>query len=784
MAFVTDFRDDGRVRAWTLDADGGASAVTRPYAPRFYVGARGRRDGQGRLRDGADDRGRFVDLRAHYEAHPDVLGTSFVHKRTSFGRPPERLLAVDATHVDRVRSLARQAHEVEPTGDFACYDVDLSPGFRYHLDALGEGGGRVAGGAGSSRRVRNDDGEFATSPTAPTPARDPETFTVAVPEGERGNDAYEALVVDSVASSTRRADGTTSGGSADGDRVSGDPPAVAAAVDSRVAAADPDVLVLDTAKLVPRLAAASEKPASEYALGREPGYRELAGESTYTSYGAVGHSPARYAVPGRAIVDLSNTFFVNETSVAGVLDLVARSHKPLQEAAWASIGNVLTAIQIREARERGVVVPWHAWRHEAFASLRSLHDADRGGLTLSPAVGRHRDVHELDFSSLYPNVICTRNVSPDTVRCACHRHREDVPGLGYAVCDADGYLPDVLRPIVDDRDDYKAAIAAERASDDPDPERIRELEGRSSALKWILVSCFGYQGFSNAKFGRIECHEAINAYAREILLSAKERLEAGGWRVLHGIVDSIWVTPAPDVDDAAREPLDALASEITDDVGIRLEHEARYDWVAFCPLAEKEGGALTKYVAKRADAPDEVLAGDTGAFGDSFKLRGVAARRRNTPEFVADVQRECLRVLDATDDPRAVAERAREAVDRLRRGDVDPDRLVARRRTGKPADAYQRYTDATAALDRARDRGVPAGPGRDVAYVVVDADKTTRARVRLASEPVDRYDADHYATRIVRAVADVLGPLDWSRGDVRDAIRGHRDASVQGFSED
>ena len=81
-------------------------------------------------------------------------------------------------------------------------------------------------------------------------------------------------------------------------------------------------------------------------------------------------------------------------------------------------------------------------------------------------------------------------------------------------------------------------------------------------LKWILVACFGYQGFNNAKFGRSECHEAINAYAREILIAAKQRLEAGGWRVVHGIVDSIWVTPDPDVDDEknSRERV-ALAHE-------------------------------------------------------------------------------------------------------------------------------------------------------------------------------------------------------------------------------
>ncbi len=54
---------------------------------------------------------------------------------------------------------------------------------------------------------------------------------------------------------------------------------------------------------------------------------------------------------------------------------------------------------------------------------------------------------------------------------------------------------------------------------------------------------FGYQGFNNSKFGRIEVHESINAFGREVLLDAKQTLESAGWHVLHGIVDSLWVTP-------------------------------------------------------------------------------------------------------------------------------------------------------------------------------------------------------------------------------------------------
>ena len=313
--------------------------------------------------------------------------------------------------------------------------------------------------------------------------------------------------------------------------------------------------------------------------------------------------------------------------------MVRRSGKPLQELAWASIGRLLTALQIQEARMRDVLVPWHSWRHEFFKPMSTLHDADRGGFAFSPEVGLHEDVHELDFASLYPNIMVTRNISPETIYCACHSDREDVPGLGYSICDQEGYLTDVLGPLIEDRDTIKAEL---QSASELSVKRRCELQGKADAIKWILVSCFGYQGFSNAKFGRIEAHEAINAFTREILLDAKEVLEAGGWRVVHGIVDSIWVTAR---EDESQTPLEDLVAQITDAVGIRLEYEGHFDWVAFCPRRDSESGALTKYFGKRSAAQE----------GESeFKYCGIQCHQRSTCAFVADAQRELIRVFDRT----------------------------------------------------------------------------------------------------------------------------------------
>ncbi len=76
----------------------------------------------------------------------------------------------------------------------------------------------------------------------------------------------------------------------------------------------------------------------------EVNYQQLASRSTYSNYGRVGHSPVRYNVPSRAIIGES-TRSTGETNLDAVLDLVSRSKKPVQELAWASIRNVLTAIR-------------------------------------------------------------------------------------------------------------------------------------------------------------------------------------------------------------------------------------------------------------------------------------------------------------------------------------------------------------------------------------------------------------------------------------------------------
>src|SRR2546428_650949 len=58
-----------------------------------------------------------------------------------------------------------------------------------------------------------------------------------------------------------------------------------------------------------------------------------------------------------------------------------------------------------------------------------------------------------------------------------------------------------------------------------------DLHGFVTADGTFVGQSFGYQGYKNARFGRIECHEAINAFARDILVHTMEIAESHAYEV-------------------------------------------------------------------------------------------------------------------------------------------------------------------------------------------------------------------------------------------------------------
>src|SRR3989441_4208658 len=358
-------------------------------------------------------------------------------------------------------------------------------------------------------------------------------------------------------------------------------------------------------------------------LGREkvPLQRPMQAGTSYFSYGRMYFKPSAIKLLGRIHVDNSSCFIWNgEDDLQGLYELARVCRMPMQTACRASIGRCMSSLQFYNATKRGLLIPWKPIMAEAFKPRSELLIGDRGGLIFEPEIGVFENVAELDFASLYGSIMEKKNISAETILCTCCTDSENrVPELNYNICRRTGIVPQSLKILLAKRKMYNDLLRKF-----PDN---KIYDARKSALKWILVTSFGYLGFNNAKFGRIDAHIAVCAFARQILLQAVRIAESHGFQVLHGIVDSLWLYKKG----AARTECENIKHDIEKKTGFEMSLDI-YKWLVFLPSKEDE----MVPVANRY----------FGAFeSGNLKIRGIEARRHDTPWFFKRCQMEILNLI-------------------------------------------------------------------------------------------------------------------------------------------
>jgi len=501
---------------------------------------------------------------------------------------------------------------------------------------------------------------------------------------------------------------------------------------------------------------------------------------TNWSYGRLLKSEAYHALQGRLHIDLGHSFIGKEGGIEGLIEISRISGIPVQDLSRLSPGSAISAIQINQSMNDGVLVPWKKNRAEDIKTGLEMVISDRGGLYLDPLPGVHKDVFELDFASLFPSIIATRNISPETMKCVCCKpissaHSNNakfpldleeaehlamsralsndniglmVPEIGTYSCSLKyGFLPRVVAPIISRRRELKSRM--KRKGD--------EWDKRQNVLKWLLVTCFGYTGYRNARFGRIECHEAICAWSREILLDAKDLAEEDGWRCIHAIVDSIWLVDNEGrTSEEQRSSIRSLMSKIECNSGIRIELEDFYKWIAFIPNKKSGIPSLTKYFAQ----------GEKG-----WKIRGIEIRQHSTCNWIRKMQTDMLKNLQLGPSEKIIRQTIGiffESVSNLTNGEVPLTDLVISRRVRKRPEEYRVSNLTLAALLRGKLLDQEDLLGRKTHFVVVNGSRGEPVdRIKLRSEinsncsssAINRDGIEFYKALALRASLSILSPF-------------------------
>jgi DNA polymerase I len=471
---------------------------------------------------------------------------------------------------------------------------------------------------------------------------------------------------------------------------------------SLVRSLDPDVILMpDADTWVPRIRKGAQKHGLVMPFSRNGKYRQMDARS-YWSYGRVEHKESALIPEGRILIDTEQSFVYQEGGLEGVLMAARLSGLSPNLASRFTPGTLISSYEVYEAVKQGIAVPFRKSDPEMVRHISRLQAADRGGMMFQPAPGIYENVEEIDFTSLYPSIIVRTNLSPETIE---HPHRA-------------GFLPAALEPLLDLR------ITTKRLKK-TDP----RFAGIDSILKWMLVTCFGYTGYKNAKFGRIEVHEGITGRSRDILIRTKDIAEEMGFTVLHGIVDCLWVQGLA---------VEMLKQNVENEIGILTEIE-HFNWIVFLQQADGSG-AYNRYFGRLRDG--------------SVKVRGIAARRHDTPEFVRSMQGKMLEVMAGAEGIAALKEKKEEIRNIFLKAvrclpASDPKALVINRRISRLTYAHRCLEGA--AVQAYRDRGIEIAPGMKIGYIVRDA-----RRYSVDTEwDAANFDLPYYHTLLEKAWEEI-----------------------------
>ncbi len=448
----------------------------------------------------------------------------------------------------------------------------------------------------------------------------------------------------------------------------------------------------------------------------------------------------RYSMEdAKATYELGKEFLPMEVELS---KLIGQS---LWDVSRSSSGNLVEWFLLRKAYERNELAPNKPSRRELENRLRRGYT---GAYVKEPERGLWENIVYLDYKSLYPSIIITHNVSPDTLNLeGCHDY-DTAPHVGHRFCkDFRGFIPDVLGRLLEERQKVKKQMKATL-----DPIKRKLLDYRQRALKILANSHYGYMGYARARWYCRECAESVTAWGREYIeTTIREIEEKFGFKVLYADTDGFFAT----IPGADAETVKKKAKEFLKYINAKLPGLLELEYEGFY----RRGFFVTKKKYALIDEEGHVT------------TRGLEVVRRDWSEIAKETQ---ARVLEAILREGSVEEAAgivREVTEKLLNYEVPPEKLVIHEQITRNLRDYKAVGPHVALARKLEAKGVKIKPGTLISYIVLRGSGKISDRVILADEfdPTrHKYDADYYIeNQVLPAVERILKAFGYRKEQLK-----------------
>lgn len=306
----------------------------------------------------------------------------------------------------------------------------------------------------------------------------------------------------------------------------------------------------------------------------------------------------------------------NNNLVMNLLMLMCRiGNMSIDDISRLSISNWIKSMLYFYHIQNGQLIPISSDFPKVETSTTALIKDKKyqGAVVLDQEKGIHFNVVVMDFASLYPSIIKTRNISYETICCPHEECKSNkIPYTNHWSCTKKiGIVSLLIGSLKELRvNHYKKLLKSAKTEEEKE-----KYDMITQALKVFLNASYGVIGFESFPLYFLPVAESITAVGRDIILETVKTAQDMNLKILAGDTDSIFIH------NPSKEKIQSLIEYARTKYAIDLEVDKTYRYLVL-------SGRKKNYFGVK----------DNG----KLDIKGLSGKKSNTPPYLKKLFNDVL----------------------------------------------------------------------------------------------------------------------------------------------
>ncbi|MFA5126000.1 MAG: DNA-directed DNA polymerase [archaeon] len=445
--------------------------------------------------------------------------------------------------------------------------------------------------------------------------------------------------------------------------------------------------------------------------------------------------------------DSRTAFRIAKEFLPMFVEISKLTSQTLYETTRNSTSQMVEDLLMKEAHSRKIIAPNKPKENQV---QERTANPIKGAFVKEPLAGLHENIAVLDFASLYPSIIISHNISPETLNCGHEGCKKNVSPDGTYFCTKErGLFPEILERMLRERLKLKAEYKKKKKEGIDD----KVLFAKQWALKIVLNSVYGYLGYARARWYSRECASAVTALARGYIHDTIDKAEKANFKVLYADTDSNFLLMGKNTLQDVKNFVEKVNTNLPE--GMELEFDGHYKRGLF--VTKKEGGAAKKKYA---------LIDEKG----NLKIVGFEYVRRDWCNIAKETQKKVIELVLSQGNPEEAAKYVRNILLELKAGKAPKKELIIMTLLQRNPKDYTAIGPHVAAAEKAIKRGNKLGVGSMLSFIITKGNEKASISDKAELEEFveeGNYDAGYYIeNQVLPAVIKIMAELGYSKEDL------------------